>query len=334
MGGTAVTTNPPTTGIASLPRVPLVLEPTPLHLAPRLSDALGIEVWFKREDMTGVGLGGNKARGLEYLLADALERGCDALVTGAGPQSNWTMLAALTARQVGIEPYLVHYGKSLAPLGNQLLSQLVSAHRCITGSDDRGSVDRKIDHVCAQLRALGRRPYPIPRGGATSLGATGYVHAGVELGTQWATAATTPNQLWLATGSCTTQAGLLTAARWLGWSTDIVGVTVSRPPDECRTRIEELSAATADLLQATTKAERPVHVIDGYIGPGYGVASPAGRAAAALVAQTEGVFLDPVFGAKAMAALIDAARQGLVTGPVVFLVTGGAPTLFAQGKTH
>jgi D-cysteine desulfhydrase len=307
--------------------------PTPLHSAPRLSERLGIEVWFKRDDMTGVGLGGNKIRGLEYLLADALAQGCDSLVTGGGPQSNWAMLAALTARQMGIEPYLVHYGTPTSATGNLLLGNLVNAHRHFTGSLDRSSVDHEIERICCQLTAAGRQPYAIPRGGATSHGAAGYVRAGVELDRQWRAAGIAPTQLWLASGSCATHAGLLTAARWRGWSTQITGVTVSRPREECTARITEMSTATADLLHIPMSGVQRVRVMDGYIGPGYGIASLEGQAATTLVAQTEGIFLDPIFGAKAMAALIDAARDGRVTGPVIFLVTGGAPTLFGSGKT-
>ncbi|AFM20567.1 1-aminocyclopropane-1-carboxylate deaminase (plasmid) [Mycolicibacterium chubuense NBB4] len=319
-------------GTAPLPRVAFVREPTPLHQAARLSDALGVEVWFKRDDLTGIGLGGNKLRGLEYLIADALTQGCDSLVTGAGPQSNWAMLAALTARQVGIEPYLVHYGPPTVATGNLLLIDLIKVDRRFTGSPDRTSVDDEMVRLCNNLVASGRKPYAIPRGGASSRGAAGYVRAGIELDHQWREFGAAPSQIWLPTGSCTTHAGLVTAARWLGWSAEIVGVTVSRPSGECTERIEEISASCASLLDITTPADRPIQVIDGYIGPGYGIASPAGNAAAALVAELEGIFLDPLFGAKAMAALIDAAHEGRVSGPVVFLATGGAPTLFAAGK--
>ncbi|MGB8406420.1 MAG: pyridoxal-phosphate dependent enzyme [Mycobacterium sp.] len=325
-----MTTDLTTLDVWPLARISLVHAPTPLHLAPRLSEELSIEIWFKRDDMTGIGLGGNKIRGLEYLLADALAQGCDSLVTGAGPQSNWAMLAGLTARQMGIEPYLVHYGTAISATGNLLLCDLANVHRTFTGSPDRTSVDREIERICNQLTAAGRRPYPIPRGGATSHGVAGYVRAGLEMHRQWRAAGIVPTQLWLATGSCATHAGLLTAAQWLGWATQVIGVTVSRSREECTARIVEMSTAVADLLHILVKSVPRVRVLDGYIGPGYGIASPAGQAAASLVAQTEGIFLDPIFGAKAMAALIDAARDGRVTGPVVFLVTGGAPTLFAS----
>jgi D-cysteine desulfhydrase len=317
--------------LLALPRVPLVAAPTPLQPAPRLSAEIGVDVWFKRDDLTGLGLGGNKVRGLEYLLGDALAQGCDCLVTGAGSQSNWAMLAALAARRCGLAPYLVFYGSPTPPSGNLLLSELLGADIRFTGELDRASVDAGIDKLGAELSAAGRRPYVVPRGGATPLGAAGYVRASIELADQLLTAGVVPSQLWLATGSCGTQAGLVAGSRWLHSPYDVVGVSVSRPVDECVSRIAALARGASSLL-GFSQDDESVTVVSGYLGPGYGQASGAGDAAAQLVVRTEGVFLDPVFGAKAMAALVDAARAGRVDGPVVFLVSGGAPTLFAVQK--
>ncbi len=311
----------------------LVIAPTPLHRAVRLSGELGVEVLFKRDDLTGAGLGGNKLRGLEFLIADALAQGCDSLVTGAGPQSNWTMLAALACLRHGIEPHIVCYGSGAGQQagraeGNMRLHRWLGVDVRFTGIPERPSVDAGIAAVTAELRAAGRRPYPVPRGGATPLGALGYVRASVELAAQLAGRGEPPSGLWLATGSCGTQAGLLAGAALTTAPYQVVGVTVSRPAGECRDRVRELAAAAAALAGIGADIPEP-DVRDGWIGPGYGTPSAAGQAAARLVAVTEGVFLDPVFGAKAMAALIDACRAGRVHGPQVFLVSGGAPTLFA-----
>jgi D-cysteine desulfhydrase len=309
--------------------VDLVLAPTPLHLAPRLSRELGVPVLFKRDDLTGVGLGGNKLRGLEFLVADALAQGCDSLVTGAGPQSNWTMLAALTCLRYGIEPHVVCYGRGEAePQGNMRLHRWLGVDVRFTGEAERSSVDAGIAAVTGELRAAGRHPYPVPRGGATPLGALGYVRASLELGAQLAGLDQPPTGLWLATGSCGTQAGLVAGAAVTGASYQVVGVTVSRPAGEAAARVRELAAAAAALAGTGPDLPAP-DVRTGWIGPGYGAPSAAGQAAALLVAETEGVFLDPVFGAKAMAALIAGCRAGQVHGPQVFLVSGGAPTLFA-----
>lgn len=320
-----------TGGLLDLPRAQLMpAAQTPLVPAPRLSRELGVETWLKRDDLTGLGLGGNKVRALEYLLGDAEQRGADCLVTGAGPQSNWAMLAALAARIRGLDPYVVHYGTPGPQQGNQRLAAVVGTRMTFTGTPDRTSVDDAIAQRADGLRANGRNPYVLPRGGATPRGAVGYVQAAVELLDQFQRQALAPAGLWLATGSCGTQAGLVAGARWLGLPMEIVGVAVSRPVDECERRIEDLAGGALEVVGAAGRHEVPVRVVGGYLGPGYGQASGPGRAAAELVARTEGVFLDPVFGAKAMAALVAACRSGQVGGPVVFLVTGGAPTLFVE----
>lgn len=318
--------------LAHWPRVDLVLAPTPLHPAPRLSRELGVPLLLKRDDLAGTGLGGNKLRGLEFLIADALAQGCDSLVTGAGPQSNWTMLAALACLRHGLEPHVVCYGSGGSePQGNMRLHRWLGVDVRFTGVAERSSVDAGIETVTAELRAAGRRPYPVPRGGATPLGALGYVRASVELAAQLAQLDEPPAGLWLATGSCGTQAGLVAGAALTAAACQVVGVTVSRPVAECTARVRELAAAAAALAGIGADLPRP-DVRGGWIGPGYGVPSAAGQAAARLVAETEGVFLDPVFGAKAMAALIAECRAGRVRGPQVFLVSGGAPTLFAGGN--
>jgi D-cysteine desulfhydrase len=331
-------------GLASRPRVDLVVGPTPLHLAPRLSRELGVPLLFKRDDLIGRGLGGNKLRGLEYILADALGQGCDCLVTGAGPQSNWTMLAALSCLRSQIEPHVVCYGTDAASEGNMRLHRWLGVDVRFTGSPDRSSVDAGIEAAGAELRAGGRRPYLVPRGGATPLGALGYVRASTELAAQLAALGEQPAGLWLATGSCGTQAGLQAGAALTGAPYRVRGVTVSRPVSECLDRVRTLAAdaaalATGERTTGESDAEESAtgegaaisepEVLGGWIGPGYGVPSAEGQAAARLVARAEGVFLDPVFGAKAMAALIAECRAGRVRGPQIFLVSGGAPTLFA-----
>jgi D-cysteine desulfhydrase len=312
----------------SVPRVPLVLGPTPLHRAPRLSAELGVPILFKRDDLAGVGLGGNKLRGLEYILADLIARGCDALVTGAGPQSNWTMLAALACLRYQIEPHVVCYGTAAAYEGNMRLHRWLGVDVRFTGDPDRSSVDAGIAASVAELRAAGRRPYAVPRGGATALGALGYVRASAELAAQLGTLGERPEAIWVAAGSCATQAGLLAGAGMTAASYHVVGVTASRPAAESSQRVRELAAAAAKLAGVAAPLAEP-DVRDGWIGPGYGLPSADGDKAARLVAATEGVFLDPVFGAKAMAALIAECRAARARGPQLFLVSGGAPTLFA-----
>ncbi|HVH21187.1 MAG TPA: pyridoxal-phosphate dependent enzyme [Pseudonocardia sp.] len=309
------------------PRLRLGTLPTPLQPAPRLSAAVGVEIWLKRDDLTGFGLGGNKVRGLEFLLADAQGLGCDHLVTGGGPGSNWAMLAALGARRLGMDTVLVCYGEPVPAVGNMALAARIGASIRFTGDPDRSSVDTGVAAVADELRAAGRRPYPLGRGGANPVGALGYVAASLELSVQLAERGLAPTAVWLATGSCGTQAGLVAGAGWLRCGYQVVGVTVSRPVAECMPRIAGLAVEVAQRIGLPPPEAAPV-VVDGHIGPGYGKRSPDGDAAADLVARNEGVFLDPIFGAKAMAGLLAAARRGELTGPVIFLVTGGAPTLF------
>jgi D-cysteine desulfhydrase len=318
--------------LLAVPRLRLGTMPTPLQPAPNLSRAAGVEIWLKRDDLTGLALGGNKVRAVEYLLAEATASGADCLVTGAGPQSNWAAIAALAARRCGLDVFLVFYGQPMRPTGNLLLDHLAGADVRFTGDLDRASVDRGIDALTAELAAAGRRPCAAPRGGATGLGSLGYVNATLELRGQLEGADLNPATLWLATGSCGTQAGLVAGARWLLPGYAVVGVTVSRPVDECVKRISGLvteAAVRLGLSADSVGTDADIIVHDGFACPGYGKPSSEGEAAARVVARSEGVLLDPVFGAKAMAALLDAARAGRAAGPVVFLVSGGAPTLFA-----
>jgi D-cysteine desulfhydrase len=314
-----------------LSRFTLGVWPTPLRAAPRLSDAIGVPVFIKRDDLSGLGLGGNKVRKLEYLIGDALDQGADVVVTGGGAQSNHAALTALAAARAGMSAHLVFYGnrREGAPEGNGVLNALVGVETTYTGVDDRSSVDSAMSDVAAKLKAAGRRPYVIPRGGATSRGCAGYVAASREMAGQLADLGISPDRLFVATGSCGTQAGLVLGARWLGARYRVVGVTVSRPREECLERVHRLVAQCAKLLGLDGEEDEEVTVIDGYMGPGYGKPSDEGRAAMELVAQTEGLVLDPVFTAKAMAALLDNVKDR-IGGAVVFLHTGGAPATFAS----
>lgn len=313
--------------LSALSRERLATLPTPLHHAPRLSEAAGAEVWVKRDDLTGLGLGGNKVRKLEYLVADARAKGADVLVTGGGVQSNHIALAALAAARAGLAAHIVCYGEEPPgpPQGNGVLLTLAGATLVFTGDAERASVDAGLEAVAGELRQQGHTPYVVPRGGATPRGSAGYVRASLELASQLDTQSVSPSHVVIATGSCGTQAGLEAGARWLQADYRIVGVTVSRSAAECRERVAQLAAECAALLALELAPIEP-EVLDGYLGPGYGRASEEGQAATELLARTEGLVLDPVFTAKAMAALLDLAREG--AGPLLFWHTGGAPTAF------
>jgi D-cysteine desulfhydrase len=233
---------------------------------------------------------------------------------------------------------VVCYGDapSTEPLGLRLTRQL-GADIVFTGSPDRTSVDARLEEVAAKLTADGRHPYVIPRGGASPVGAVGYALAAEELAGQLAGLGVSATTLVLATGSCGTQAGLVAGAALQApgevpgsASLRVVGVPVSRPPEECVERIARLATGCAERLgSGRVFTTDDIQLLGGYIGPGYGKASPEGDEAALLAARTEGLVLDPVFTAKAMAALINESRAGNLTGPVVFLHTGGTPSALA-----
>jgi D-cysteine desulfhydrase len=334
----------------SLPRIPLATLPTPLLPAPRLSQALGVEVWVKRDDLTGLLLGGNKVRKLEFLCGEAQLQGADTLVTGGGTGSNHVQLTAAAAARLGLGCVVVCYGSAPAPepLGLRLTRRL-GAEVVFTGSPERASVDARLDEVAAKLTADGRRPYVIPRGGANATGAVGYALAARELAAQLGTAGMSAATVLLATGSCGTQAGLVAGAAlgsafWAridpesgpdscrgGGSLTVEGVPVSRPPEECTDRIARIASGCAERLGSDRVfTADDVHLVGGYLGPGYGKASPEGEEGADLALRTEGLVLDPVFTAKAMAALISGARTGRFREPVVFLHTGGTPAALAH----
>jgi D-cysteine desulfhydrase family pyridoxal phosphate-dependent enzyme len=321
--------------MAPHPRFPLALLPTPLVEAPRLSQALGgPRILFKRDDLTGFGFGGNKVRGLEYCIAEALAREADVIVTGAGAQSNHVRAAAAAARVAGLDLVAVMHGSRPAEAhGNLLLDQLLDVETRFTDDPDRELVDRKIDEVAEELERAGRRPYVIPRGGGVPLAALGYVECSRELGDQLTAIEVRPDWLVLATGACCTQAGLLVGAEIFSAPYRVLGFTVSRPEEECRERILQFAQAAARLAdrQVELSAEK-IAVPDGFIGPGYGVPTAEGVEAIRLVAHTEGIFLDPTYTAKAMAGLIDEIRSGRIGKGevVVFLHSGGEPGLFAH----
>ena len=306
-------------------RFPLTVLPTPLQPAVRLSAALaGPSILVKRDDLTGFALSGNKARKLEYLLGDALATGCDALLTGGGADSNHCQAAAAAALVAGLACELVLYGdEPRQPRLNLELARRSGASVTFTGDPDRASVDGALADRFERLRAAGRRPYLVPRGGATTLGAVGYALAAHELAGQLAELDTDPEVVLVATGSCGTQAGLVAGTVAAGRRWRVVGATVSRPPAECRDRVLGLARGCAALLGLPAPEERDVELMDAR-GPGYGAASADGDAAAGLVAATEGLLLDPVFTAKAMAVLADIVGAGL-SGPAVFVHTGGIP---------
>jgi len=302
------------------PRMVLATLPTPLVRAARLEEAVGSgPIYVKRDDLTGFALAGNKARKLEYLLGEARRGGADVLVTAGGPGSNHCRGAAVAARLAGMDCVILMYGQEPDPPGANLgLIRGFGAEVRFTGEPDRASVDPVMEKIVAEMEAAGRRPYLVPRGGATGVGALGYLDAAGELADQLEVAGVQPELVLVTAGSCGTLAGLLAgrAAAALPWR--LVGATVSRPVEECEDRARRLAGEAAALAGTPPPRAGDVEVVDAR-GAAYGEPSPEGEASARLAADTEGLLLDHVFTAKGMAAFL--AMVG--DGPAVFVHTGG-----------
>jgi D-cysteine desulfhydrase family pyridoxal phosphate-dependent enzyme len=309
-------------------RLELGFLPTPLQEAPRLMQALGgPRLLLKRDDQTGLATGGNKARKLEYLLADAMDQKATAVVTVGDLQSNHCRMTAAACRRLGIEPYLLLNGLRPAALeGNLLLDAIFGATLHFTPLEDAAAVDRELAKLAERARADGHRPYVIPMGGSNSLGALGYVDAVRELLSQ---SPCRVDHVFMASGSGGTQAGLIAGTIGMDRPPLIHGVSVSRTRDMLVSRVSQLVAETAARLDADPPPADRVVVYDEYIGPGYAMMTEACRDAIRLVARTEGVLLDPVYTGKAMAGLIDLIRAGRFRRgeTIVFWHTGGVPAL-------
>lgn len=322
-----------------LPRFRLAQLPTPLHDAPRLAAAIGVErLLVKRDDLTGFAAGGNKVRKLEFLLGDALAFGADTLIAVGGPQSNAVRTAMVAARVAGLDPIAVLYGDPPPSReGNLLLDVLSGARLVFTGHADRESTEPAAAALSSELIRAGRHPYVLPRGAATPVGDASYVEAAAELESQLVALDARPAAVVVATGSCGTQAGLIAGAVWLQASYKVRGVLVSRPSPEAIPRLLSLARSTAALLQlGVTIRPDDVLVDDRYIGPGFGLASAEGDAALRQALACEGLVLDPVYTAKAMAGLAGMIADGTISrsASLVFLHTGGEPGLYARHRLY
>ncbi|SDK75240.1 D-cysteine desulfhydrase family protein [Microbulbifer yueqingensis] len=317
-----------------LPRESLGFFPTPLHALERLSDALGgPRLFIKRDDQTGLALGGNKTRKLEFILADALERGADTIVTAGASQSNHCRQTAAAAAALGLECHLLLGGRAPdGSQGNLLLDQLFGSHFHWAGEHRKGEDLRE---VMRYLESAGRRPYLVPYGGSSELGTIAFVAALEELQRQWGGRGRPFTHIVFASSSGGTHAGLMLGARLLRMPTQIVGIGVDKDmPGErpYNAHIIELAGrASARLGRERRFGPEDLWLEEGYQGEGYGVVGPAEREAISLLARTEGILLDPVYTGRAMAGLLDMVRRGVFDADdrVLFWHTGGAPAIFA-----
>ncbi len=322
---------------ARFPRVRVANLPTPLEAAPRLSATLGgPQIYLKRDDLTGLAMGGNKTRKLEWLIGEAQAAGADCVITIGAGQSNHCRQTAAAAAKAGLDCYLLltppFHGEGQ---GNLLLDDLLGATIVRVEGREANAVKNATDDLIARLRAEGRRPHLVPVGGSTPIGALGYVLCAIELGDQLARENLQPTRLYCSSGSGGTQSGLVVGAAALGAPYQIIGVSPGGKATGIAAKVADVSNDTAALLGLDNRfAASDVVVDDGYTGPAYGTITPECIEAVRLVARTEGVLLDPVYVGKAMAGLIDHIRRGHIgrDESVVFVHTGGSPALFAYAS--
>ena len=312
-----------------------------------LSERLGgPSLYMKRDDQTGLAFGGNKARKLEFIMADVVEKGADSVVTWAGVQSNWCRQVAASAARMGKRAVLVllkRPGLPAAEDGNLLIDRIFDADiRVIEASGEKGFLEYEdvreyVDPVLKEEEAAGRRAYLAPIGGSLlegsmdrPLGALGYVSAFAELLEQTQAQGFTPESVVLATGSAGTQAGLLAGAKLLSPDTRIVGISVAASTEVVSRYVKDITEETlSDLGEPQEVSSQEVIVFDDYLGEGYGILTKDITDAVGLVAREEGVLLDPVYTGKAMVGLLDLAGAGYFDEKkVVFLHSGGTPALF------
>jgi L-cysteate sulfo-lyase len=308
--------------------------PTPLEPLPRLSEALGIDLYIKRDDCTGLAGGGNKTRKLEYLLGAAFGEDADTLVTQGAVQSNHVRQTAAAAARFGLAcevileertgSQAVDYTQS----GNVLLDELLGAKvRRVPGGTD---MNAELAKTADEVRARGGRPYVIPGGGSNPIGALGYVECAFELVGDANAMGLEIDRIVTATGSAGTHAGLVAGLAVMGADIPVLGIGVRAPKETQEANVFKLAQETAALLGHPDRVTREMVVADcDYVGAGYGLVDEAVIEALKLAARTDAILLDPVYTGKAMKGLIALAKAGRFKGEtVVFLHTGGAQGLF------
>ena len=320
---------------AGLPRVQLGVRPTPLHPLPRLRELLGgagkaPRLLIKRDDLDGVAFGGNKTRKLEWLLGEARAQGCDTLVTAGAAQSNHCRLTAAAAAMYGMEAHLCLRGPEPEKhTGNLVLDDWLGARLHFAAPGE--NVSALLEPLAGELRARGRRPYVIPIGGSNAVGGVGYAWAAREAAEQCPEVTHTV----VATGSGGTQAGLEVGVRLAGWGGRVLGVGVAEPDTTSwNVDVADLANRIAERLGSGLRlAPGDIECPMDWMGPAYAAPTPECEDALQTLVRAEGIFTDPVYSGKALAALLDWVRAGRFspTDTVLFWHTGGTPALFAEG---
>lgn len=325
--------------LSEFPSVPLCHQPTPLEFMPRISESLGgPRLWIKRDDCTGLATGGNKTRKLEFLIADAIEKGADMVVTQGAVQSNHVRQTAAAACKFGLDCHALlerrvpDRADDYETTGNVLFDQMfgTSLEFRPAGLD----MNAEAMAVTEKLAAGGRKPYFIPGGGSNEIGALGYVSCAYELLDQIRANNLDVGWIVLATGSAGTHAGMLAGLHAAGSTIPVMGISVRQPEEKQITAVHKLAVLTAAQLTDTPLGVEKVIVDDGYVGAGYGQPTQGTLDAINLIARREGLLFDPVYSGKGLAGMIGLAGQNFFESDkdVIFLHTGGAVALFAYGN--
>jgi len=323
-------------GLSAFPRLGLAQLPTPLEPMKRLTEHLGgPRLWVKREDATGIGFGGNKLRKLDYVLPEALANGADTIVSGGVVQSNSQRQVAAVAAKLGLACHLaVYHGRIEPPApeyktsGNALLNRLFGAQlRDVPWTGDRNAAIRALVN---ELQIKGRRPYFVPYGVSNALGAIAYASTVGEIDSQAAAQGCNPVAIVHCSGSAGTQAGLVVGTSIAMPNVRIIGIDIDAEPDRVRADVVTLAQEASNLLDVSFD-EASVEVVAGHVGPAYGVPHALTIEAIRLAGRLEALPLDPVYSGKSLAGLIALIREGRwrKNDDVVFVHTGGAPSLFA-----
>jgi D-cysteine desulfhydrase family pyridoxal phosphate-dependent enzyme len=324
-------------------KLDLICAPTPINPLSRLSKLLDVDIWIKRDDLTGFAGGGNKGRKLEYLMADAIEAGADTIVTHGAWQSNFIRQAAAACRVCGLDfqavamewPYPGEDRKPRPPewpaqtcaQGNQILDVWLDAKVDKLPDDTYDVLEAQTTDLAEKLRAEGRKVYEIPGGGSSGVGALGYVRAAQEL----LAAGGRFDQVIVACGSGATQTGLAYGFMRAGARTQVIGICTDKEPELVEV-LAQISAELDDLLLTKLRlAPQDFDLRLDYCGAGYQAPTPESREAISMLAKTEGIFLDPVYTSKAFSAVIDLAGRSDLPGKTLFWHTGGFPGLFVDG---
>jgi D-cysteine desulfhydrase len=322
--------------LARYPRETLTRTPTPLDRLPHAGGRLGLDLHLKRDDLTDLAMGGDKPRKLEYELAKARSVGATVLVTCGSAQSNHARLTAAAARRVGLGVTVVlSHDEHAAFQGNLLTVYLMGADVRFAGAEDHWDLERHAQAVCDELRAKGETPYYIPVSGSTPLSCLGYVRCGLELADQLTALGLEPAAIYTPFGTGGIFAGTLSALRARGIGCPVVGISVNRGAKQCRESFDRWWTAIGELLELDPERPRgSTEIQDRFIGREYGDATEDCLDAILLMAETEGILLDPVYSGKVFAGVCAHQREGRWQRdqPVVMLHSGGTPALFAYHK--